>query len=68
MAKIVLECREARYDSEMRIWCRPMGTLCKHQRWCLGKGRAVMTDMAPDCSICKRAEAEKTEGESTGEE
>ena len=59
--KIKLECPEARYDSEMRIWCRVNGKLCACQRWCLMKGRAVLTDMAPDCLARERPDQEQAE-------
>jgi hypothetical protein len=61
--KIKLECPEARYDSEMRIWCRVNGKLCACQRWCLMKGRAVLTDMAPDCLAREHTEQERTDEE-----
>ena len=61
--KIKLECPEARYDSEMRIWCRMNGKLCAFQKWCLMKGRAVLTDTAPDCLAREHPEMERPEEE-----
>lgn len=61
--KIKLECPEARYDSEMRIRCRVSGKLCACQRWCLMKGRAVLTDTAPDCLAREHPDQEPIEEE-----
>ena len=61
--KIKLECPEARYDSEMRIWCRVSGQLCACQRWCMMKGRAVLTDTAPDCLAREHPDLEPVEEE-----
>ena len=58
-----LECPEARYDSEKRIRCRVKGTLCAHQKWCLMQGRAVLTDMAPDCLARDHPDQEPIEEE-----
>lgn len=65
--KIKLECPEARYDSEKRIWCRVSGQLCACQRWCMMKGRAVLTDTAPDCAGGRGGAGETSGAETDGQ-
>ena len=48
-----LECPNARYDSAMCIHCTLRDEPCAHQRWCMSKGWAILTDQAGNCTARK---------------
>ena len=54
-----LTCPHARYDAGMHIQCKKANKgPCAHQRWCMSKGWAVLTDQAGNCPVRKE---EKTD-------
>ena len=48
-----LTCPHARHDRQMMIECTKRDEPCAHQRWCLSKGWAVLTDQAGKCPVRK---------------
>ena len=48
-----LSCPYARHDAQMMVDCTKRGEPCAHQRWCMSKGWAVLTDMAGNCPARK---------------
>ena len=44
-----LSCPHAHYGAGMTIECTKRGEPCAHQRWCMSKGWAVLTDQAGRC-------------------
>ena len=63
MSTPTLACPHARYVAGMRIECERLKELCAHQRWCMSKGWAVLTDQAGRCparedDYCERETAE----------
>ena len=48
-----LDCPHARHNREMYIECAKREELCSHQRWCMSKGWAVLTDRAGSCPARK---------------
>ena len=48
-----LTCPHARYAEGMVIQCAKADDLCAHQRWCMSKGWAVLTDQAGNCPARK---------------
>ena len=43
----------ARFDARMCIECAKLEEPCAHQRWCMSKGWAVLTDQAGKCPARK---------------
>ena len=48
-----LNCPYARYNAQMCIFCTKRDEPCAHQRWCISKGWAVLTDQAGRCPVRK---------------
>lgn len=44
-----LNCPNARHNADMMIDCTKRDEPCAHQRWCMSKGWAVLTDQAGRC-------------------
>ena len=51
-----LSCPYARHDARMCIQCTKLEGACTHQRWCMSKGWAVLTDQAGKCPARKENE------------
>lgn len=47
--KLTLECPNAEYRENMRIYCKKAGMPCAHQRFMSCKGWWVLTDQADAC-------------------
>ena len=56
-----LECPHARHNRDMCIICTKRDEPCAHQRWCMSKGWAVLTDMAGNCPARKDDGNERTQ-------
>ena len=48
-----LSCPNARYGERMVIQCAKTDDACAHQRYCMSKGRYVLTDQAGACPARK---------------
>lgn len=53
------DCPHARLNRDMVIDCAKRGELCAHQRWCMSKGWAVLTDQAGNCPARKDGSNER---------
>lgn len=57
--RLRLDCPKAAYTADMTIQCSATGELCAHQRWCNGKGWALLTDQAGACPARKDDTSER---------
>ena len=56
-----LSCPHARHDARMYIECIKREEPCAHQRWCMSKGWAILTDKAGNCPARKDDDDERAE-------
>lgn len=61
-----LNCPHARHDAQMCIFCTLRDEPCAHQRWCMSKGWAVLTDQAGRCPARKEDDNERTQQATAG--
>lgn len=56
-----LSCPHARHDARMYIECIKREEPCAHQRWCMSKGWAILTERAGSCPARKDEIDERAE-------
>ena len=54
-----IDCQNAHYTQNMRIWCDVVKGMCGNQRYKPCKGWCVLTEGAYDCPLRENKEQEK---------